>query len=103
MEASIAFVALWFSLVHSFTSARPFLPLSIFTDKNFAAITKLEEFATKRGHTIGELAIAWLLHRPAVDTVIAGATKPEQVDDNAKGADWKLSKEEMDELDGLLK
>ncbi len=73
------------------------------TDKNFAAITKLEEFATKRGHSIGELAIAWLLHRPAVDTVITGATKPEQVDENAKGADWKLSKEEMEELDALLK
>jgi DHA2 family multidrug resistance protein len=41
MEASVAFIALWFSLVHSFTSAKPFLPLSIFTDTNFAAASLL--------------------------------------------------------------
>lgn len=72
------------------------------TDQNYAMLGKLDEFATKRGHAIGELAIAWLLHRPAVDTVIAGATKPEQVDDNAKAAEWKLSKEDMDEIDVIL-
>jgi DHA2 family multidrug resistance protein len=41
LEASVAFIAFWFSLVHSFTSAKPFLPLSIFTDRNFAAASVL--------------------------------------------------------------
>lgn len=41
MEASIAFLALWFSLAHSFTSAKPFLPLGIFTDRNFSAASAL--------------------------------------------------------------
>ena len=43
-----------------------------------------------------ELAIAWLLANPLVSSVIAGATKPEQVIANAKAADWSLTPEEMD-------
>ena len=58
-------------------------------------------FAELSGHTILELAFCWLLaHRP-VASVIAGATKPEQVDENAKAVDWKLTREELAEVDRI--
>ncbi|HET7321157.1 MAG TPA: aldo/keto reductase [Longimicrobiaceae bacterium] len=59
-------------------------------------------FAESRGHTLLELAFSWLLARPVVASVIAGATKPEQVTANAAAAGWRLSAEEMEEVDGML-
>ena len=61
------------------------------TPKNFAMLSKLENFAAERGHPMVELAIAWLLGNPTVSSVIAGATKTEQVTANAKAADWQLT------------
>ena len=74
----------------------------LFTDANFDLLERLEDFAAKRGHTILELAFAWLLANPAMGSVIAGATKSEQVVANAKAAGWHLTQEEMAELDALL-
>ena len=74
-----------------------------FTDKNFALLGKLENFAEKRGHPIVELAIAWLLGNSSVSSVIAGATRPEQVTANARASDWHLTKEDMEEIAGILK
>ncbi len=48
-----------------------------------------------------ELAFSWLLSRPAVASVIAGATKPEQIEANAKSAGWVLSAEELAEVDRI--
>ncbi|MQF49007.1 aldo/keto reductase [SAR202 cluster bacterium AC-647-N09_OGT_505m] len=73
------------------------------TEKNFATLTRLESFAEERGHPIVELAFAWLLDNSAVSSVIAGATRPEQVVANAKAADWHLTREDMEEITGLLK
>jgi aryl-alcohol dehydrogenase-like predicted oxidoreductase len=64
------------------------------TDENFDRIEAYEAFARGRGRTITELAIAWLLAQPAVASVIAGATRPEQVQANAAAATWVLSAEE---------
>ncbi|MBI2872164.1 MAG: aldo/keto reductase [Chloroflexi bacterium] len=72
------------------------------TEGNFAVLARLEKFGTERGHTVGELAIAWLLANPVVSSVIAGATRPEQVAANVKAADWRLTPEEMAELEKLL-
>jgi aryl-alcohol dehydrogenase-like predicted oxidoreductase len=72
-----------------------------FSDRNFDIIGKLEAFAQERDHTVLELAIAWLLANDTVSSVIAGATKPEQVVANVKAVDWKLTAEEMDELNAL--
>ena len=49
-----------------------------------------------------ELAFAWLLAKPAVSSVIAGATKEEQVTANVKASDWDLTDAEMEELDIIL-
>jgi len=70
-----------------------------FTDTNWEKLSKWETFAKERGHTIGELAISWLLSKPYISTVIAGARKTEQVEANIVAAGWKLTSEEMTEVD----
>ena len=62
----------------------------------------LEAFAAERGRTMVELAIAWLLANPLVGSVIAGATRPEQVQSNASAAGWDLLDAELQELDDVL-
>ena len=72
------------------------------TDANFDILEGLEAFAKERGHTVLDLAFAWLLANPAVTSVIAGATKPGQVTSNAATVGWLLSDEEMSEIDTIL-
>jgi len=68
------------------------------TPRNFAIVRRLEEWAQSHGHTVTELAGAWLLARPAVSTVITGATKVEQIEANARAADWELTHREAEEV-----
>lgn len=72
------------------------------TERNFAIVRGLEAFARERDHTVGELAIAWLLSRPEVCSVIAGVTSPEQVDANAAAGAWKLSDADLKAIDEVL-
>ena len=72
------------------------------SDKVFDRVEALDGFARDHGHTLLELAIAWLLARPTVGSVIAGATKPEQVHANAAAAAWKLTDADLTEVDALL-
>ncbi len=51
---------------------------------------------------MGQLAIAWLLARPEVSTVIAGATRPEQVEENAGAAEWALDAATLEQITGIL-
>jgi len=74
----------------------------MFTDANFDLLEALEAFAKDRDRTLLDLAFAWLLANPSVSSVIAGATKPEQVKANAATADWTLTDEEKGEVDALL-
>jgi aryl-alcohol dehydrogenase-like predicted oxidoreductase len=71
------------------------------TEGNFATLHKLEQFAGDRGHTVLELAIAWLAAQPTVSSVIAGATSREQVLANVQAAEWKLSSMEVAEVGKL--
>jgi aryl-alcohol dehydrogenase-like predicted oxidoreductase len=72
------------------------------TEANFDVLERLEAFAVERGHTMVDLAIAWLLATPRVGSVIAGATRTEQVEANAGAADWRLTSDDKKELDGIL-
>jgi aryl-alcohol dehydrogenase-like predicted oxidoreductase len=74
----------------------------ILHEGNFDQLVKLEKFAEDRGHSMIELAFSWLASKPIVGSVIAGATKPEQVEQNAKAADWRLTPEEMTEVDEIM-
>jgi len=64
-------------------------------------VEELIRFAESRGRTILDLAFAWLLARPVVTSVIAGATKPEQVRANVAAARWRLSDGERAEVDAV--
>ncbi len=74
---------------------------SLASEENFTKVEALREFAEKRGRTLLELAISWLAAHPCVVSVIAGATKPEQVYANAAAANWKFSPAELAEIGAL--
>ncbi|MCX7355899.1 MAG: aldo/keto reductase [Alphaproteobacteria bacterium] len=72
------------------------------TDENWNSVERLSKFASARGHTLLELAFSWLAARPTVSSIIAGATKPEQVEMNAQAAEWVLTRDDMTEIDALM-
>ena len=74
---------------------------SVQSDANFTKVERLAAFAAARGRSLLELAISWLAAQPSVASVISGATTPEQVRANAAAASWKLTSEELAEVDAL--
>src|SRR5258708_26213484 len=72
------------------------------TDANFDLLDRLRPIAAAHERTLADLAIAWLLAQPQVASVIAGATRPEQVAENARAAEWALTPEEVQQIRGLL-
>ena len=71
------------------------------TDSNWQAAERLGDFAERRGHTLLELAFSWLLAQQPVASVIAGATRPEQLEQNARAGGWQLAKDELEEIDQI--
>ena len=65
-------------------------------------IEALQDFADRHGRSLLELAMSWLAAQPTVSSIIAGATKPEQIDANVKATGWKLTAGELAEIDKLL-
>jgi aryl-alcohol dehydrogenase-like predicted oxidoreductase len=74
---------------------------AVFTDETFGRLEALEGFAAERGVTLLQVAIGGLLARPAIASVIAGATKPEQVRANVEAAAWEPTAEDLAELSSL--
>ena len=71
-------------------------------DDNLRVVESLRAFAESRGRTLLQLAFSWLLARPAVASVIAGATRPAQVESNAAAARWSPSAEELAAVDHIV-
>lgn len=71
------------------------------TDANWATAERLADFCEARGHSMLELAFGWLLAQPPVASVIAGATRPEQIVANAAAGGWRLSADDLDEIDRI--
>lgn len=71
-------------------------------DRNWGIVERLKAFAAERGHSVTELAFAWLVANPVIASITAGATRPEQVEANAKGCEWKITPKEMEILLTLL-
>jgi aryl-alcohol dehydrogenase-like predicted oxidoreductase len=74
---------------------------TLLNDGNFYVVDSLSAWAADHGHSVLELAIAWLAAKPTVASVIAGATKVEQVEANAKAGSWVLSADEVAEVDTI--
>jgi aryl-alcohol dehydrogenase-like predicted oxidoreductase len=73
-----------------------------YNDETQGAVERLRRFCDSRGRTLLELAFSWLLAHQPVASVIAGATRPEQVLANAAAANWELSAQDLAEVDALL-
>ncbi len=71
-------------------------------DRNWSILEQLEKFAAERRHSVTELAFAWLLANPVVCSVTAGATRPEQVEANARACEWKISCQDMEDVRTFL-
>jgi aryl-alcohol dehydrogenase-like predicted oxidoreductase len=70
-------------------------------ERNWRMVEALAAFAERRGHTLLELAFGWLLRDGVVASVIAGATSPAQIEQNVRAAGWKLSADDLAEIDGI--
>jgi len=70
-------------------------------DKAYAILDEVQAIAARRGVTPAQVALNYLLRKPAVSSVIIGVTKPEQLADNLRAADWELDADEVQRLDGL--
>ena len=72
------------------------------TDTGYDKVEAMEAWAQERGHTMVELAHAWLLAHPAVSSVISGATSINQITANAASAAWQLTPDELAEVNKIL-
>jgi aryl-alcohol dehydrogenase-like predicted oxidoreductase len=75
----------------------------VMTDGNFETLQQLESFAESAGHSMLDLAIGWLASQPHVPSVISGATKPEQVEQNVAAGEWVLNAEELTKVNEITK
>jgi aryl-alcohol dehydrogenase-like predicted oxidoreductase len=71
------------------------------TEANWKKLDGLKDFAAQCGHTVGHLAIAWLLARERVCSVIAGAREIEQVSENVAASGWKLTSDELSQIEEI--
>ncbi len=69
--------------------------------RNWHIVEALGAFAAQRGRTLLELAMSWLASRPFIASIIAGATRPEQIEQNIAAVGWELSAEELAEIDRI--
>ena len=72
-------------------------------DKAFDIIDVMQEIAVAKDVTIPQVALGWLLHQPVVTSVIIGAKRPEQLQDNLKAVDLKLTADELSQLEAVSK
>jgi len=72
------------------------------TERNWTLMERLREVAEARGRTLIELAFGWLASHPAVSSVIAGATTPEQIDANVAAGSWEMSADDRAAVEAVL-
>ncbi len=71
-------------------------------EENVAKVRKLTELASELGLQVSHLALAWILRRPEISTVITGATKPEHVLSNVKAAGVRLDADVLEQIEQIL-
>jgi aryl-alcohol dehydrogenase-like predicted oxidoreductase len=73
----------------------------VLNERNWQIVEALSTFAAARGHTLLELAMSWLASGPFISSIIAGATKAEQVEQNVAAVGWPLSAADLAEIDRI--
>jgi aryl-alcohol dehydrogenase-like predicted oxidoreductase len=74
----------------------------LLNDKTLSAVQELQKLADEGGYKLSQLALAWILHRPNISSAIIGASRPEQVDENIRSTDIKLSHSDLKRIDHIL-
>jgi aryl-alcohol dehydrogenase-like predicted oxidoreductase len=72
------------------------------SDRTLAAVQELRPIASRLGVTLAQMAIAWVLREPNVASAIVGASRPQQVDDNASASGVIIPQDALDEIDSIL-
>lgn len=75
---------------------------ALFVDPWYDRLEQLTQWSEARGHKLNEMAIAWLLARPEIPSVIAGLTRIEQLQANTRAAEWTLTPDEVSEINRIL-
>jgi aryl-alcohol dehydrogenase-like predicted oxidoreductase len=75
-----------------------FLAEQELTEENLQIARALEAYARDHGHTLLELAFSWLVSQPRVATVIAGASRPSQIESNVAAGNWKITPDEFSDI-----
>ena len=109
VPASVASTTPWLVAQGGGTALHTRLPVrasqetrdQILTEQTFDRIEALESYAAARGHSLLELAFAWLLAFPAVTTAIAGVARPGQATSNAAAIGWELTPDQLEEVTAL--
>jgi aryl-alcohol dehydrogenase-like predicted oxidoreductase len=70
-------------------------------ERNWRIVDALDVFVARRGHTLLQLAMSWLASRPYIPSIVAGATRPEQVEQNIAAVGWALSEADLAEIDRI--
>jgi aryl-alcohol dehydrogenase-like predicted oxidoreductase len=70
--------------------------------RNLGVVEELRRFAERRGATIGQLAVAWVLANPAVQVAIVGARSPKHLDDSLGALDLALDQDDLAEIDRIM-
>jgi aryl-alcohol dehydrogenase-like predicted oxidoreductase len=73
-----------------------------FDSANWGVIGGFRAFAEERGIAMLDVALGGLLAQPAIDTIISGVTRPEQVAANARAVQWQPTPEDLDAIDGIV-
>jgi len=85
----------------TWTEKRPAIAAPLFTDDKFKHTEKLQAWCATNGYNILDVAFGWLLANPQVSSVIAGATKPAQLESNAKALSWRPTAEDQKQIDAI--
>jgi aryl-alcohol dehydrogenase-like predicted oxidoreductase len=75
---------------------------AVLSDENMALAERLQAYAESQGRTLLQLAFGWLLSQPGLASVIAGATRPEQIDANVEAGEWRLSEPQLADVAAVL-
>ncbi len=71
--------------------------------ETFEAVRDVKAISAELGHSMADVSLAWLLHQPMVTSVLAGASRPDQIVQNAKAAEIKLSPDTLKRLDDVTR
>src|SRR6266516_3543224 len=75
---------------------------NLMQEKTLTAVQQLQTLAQQGGYSLAQLALAWVLRKPIISAAIIGATRPQQVEENAKASEITLTDDVLERIDKIL-